>query len=145
MPAWPLGPALWLLIGEIALGTAIGWTLGKLLGWLMFKWAGQISEGGDGLVALGIAACTFALADLARANGFVAAFVMALSLRSVNRDHVFHQRMAEFMELERLRALREPRRFGCALVHLAARLDLHAADDVRGRRQAQNAAGLSTR
>lgn len=98
---WLLVDVLW----RLALGVLVGWAAGRALGWLAFRLPNraQISRTGDGLVALGIAFVAYGGAELAHGYGFLAAFVAAVSFRSVRRDHDFHGALHDFAEqIERL-------------------------------------------
>lgn len=90
---------------KIAAGAAIGWAVGRGLGWITFRLPNRarLSRTGDGFVALGITAVSYGLAEMANGYGFIAVFVAALTFRSVERDHHYHGKLHEFMEqLERL-------------------------------------------
>jgi NhaP-type Na+/H+ or K+/H+ antiporter len=106
---WPNMSALgeWILIDvvwRIAAGVAIGWLIGRILGWLTFDmphW--RLSGTGDGLVAIGATLVAYAIAETFHAYGFVAVFVTALVLRNFERNHKYHEALHDFAEqIERL-------------------------------------------
>ncbi len=97
----------WSLIevaSDLAFGVLIGWVLGSIAGYLMFRLpAAKLSDTGDGLVAIGVTFCAYALSVLIHGNGFIAVFVAALTIRSTCPDNEFHTAMAEFSgQIERV-------------------------------------------
>jgi NhaP-type Na+/H+ or K+/H+ antiporter len=92
------------LIGELALGTLIGWLLGAAAGYLMFNLpAARLSDTGDGLVAIGVTFTAYALSTLLQGNGFIAVFIAALTIRSTCPQDDFHAAMSEFSgQIERV-------------------------------------------
>lgn len=93
------------VIWKIAAGLAVGWVVGRLLGWLTFRLPNRarLSRTGDGFVALGITCLAYGLTEIAHGYGFLAVFVAALGLRSVERNHEYHEKLHDFVEqLERL-------------------------------------------
>jgi sodium/hydrogen antiporter len=98
---WLAVDVVWKLLG----GGAIGFAVGRLLGWLTFRLPNRarLSRTGDGFVALGITALAYSAAELAHAYGFVAVFVAALAFRGTERRHRYHEKLHEFTEqIERL-------------------------------------------
>ena len=100
-------------IGGIACGGIVGWIAGVAA----FKLPrGSFSDTGDGLIAVGLTLMTYALAELAHLNGFLAVFVMAVVLRRSSPKDEFHNAMATFAEqIERLVAMLLLFFFGAAL------------------------------
>lgn len=100
--------AHWLLIDvvwKLAAGIGIGWLGGKAIGYLTFHLPNRarISKTGDGFVALGIACLVYGTVEFVHGYGFVAVFVAALTLRSAERHHSYHEHMHSFAEqVERL-------------------------------------------
>jgi NhaP-type Na+/H+ or K+/H+ antiporter len=98
----------WLLVDvvwKITAGIGVGWLVGKLMGYLTFRLPkrAQLSRTGDGFVALGITCLGYGLTELANGYGFVGVFVAALTLRSVERAHSYHENLHAFAEqIERL-------------------------------------------
>ncbi|WP_181707672.1 cation:proton antiporter [Chthonobacter rhizosphaerae] len=93
------------VIWKLAAGVAIGWVVGRVLGWVTFRLPNRarLSRTGDGFVALGITAIAYGLTEMASGYGFLAVFVAAISFRSVERNHDYHDRLHDFIEqLERL-------------------------------------------
>lgn len=89
---------------ELVCGVAIGWTLGAVAGYLMFRLpAAKLSDTGDGLVAIGVTFSAYALSLVLHGNGFVAVFVAALTIRSTCPDNEFHAAMSDFSgQIERV-------------------------------------------
>jgi NhaP-type Na+/H+ or K+/H+ antiporter len=98
----------WLLVGvlwKIAAGVGIGWLGGKVMGYLTFHLPSRarLSDTQDGFVALGITCLTYGSTELAHGYGFLAVFVAALALRSVERRSSYHDSLHDFAEqIERL-------------------------------------------
>lgn len=91
------------LVWKIAAGIGMGWLVGKVLGWLLFRSVLGLSGTGDGLVALAATFLAYAATELVHGYGFLAVFVCALMIRASERDHGFHEEMHDFAELlERL-------------------------------------------
>ncbi len=93
------------VIWKLAAGLAVGWVVGRILGWLTFRLPNRarLSRTGDGFVALGITCLAYGLTEMAHGYGFLAVFVAALGLRSVERNHEYHEKLHDFVEqLERL-------------------------------------------
>lgn len=93
------------VVWKLAAGVLVGWLAGKLLGYLTFKVpeTGRIAKTGDGLAALGFTCVSYAATELVHGYGFVAVFVTALTLRSVERESDFHGQLHDFGEqIERL-------------------------------------------
>jgi NhaP-type Na+/H+ or K+/H+ antiporter len=98
---WLLVDVLW----KIAAGVAIGWLGGKAMGFLVFRLPNRtgLSETRDGFVALGITCLAYGTTELANGYGFLAVFVAAVALRSVERRHHYHENLHTFAEqIERL-------------------------------------------
>ncbi|AVA25187.1 cation:proton antiporter [Rhizobium sp. NXC24] len=98
---WLAVDVLW----KLAAGIGMGWLVGRLLGYLTFKVpkAGRIAKTGDGLAALGFTCLAYSATELVHGYGFVAVFVTALTLRSIERHSSFHGELHDFGEqLERL-------------------------------------------
>lgn len=93
------------VVWKLAAGLAIGWVSGRLLGYLTFRVSkgARLSKTNDGLVAIGITCLTYGLTELAHGYGFLAVFVAAVTLRSTERRHSYHEELHDFTEqIERL-------------------------------------------
>jgi sodium/hydrogen antiporter len=98
---WLVVDVLW----KIAAGVGIGWLGGKVMGYLTFRLPKKsgLSETRDGFVALGITCLAYGSTELLHGYGFLAVFVAALALRSVERQHEYHESLHDFAEqIERL-------------------------------------------
>jgi NhaP-type Na+/H+ or K+/H+ antiporter len=93
------------LFYKLVAGIAIGYTLGKLLGWLFFKLPEQV-EGAkvrDGFVALCATLLVYGVTEAAHGYGFIAVFVSAVTMRGLERHHKMHKTLHEFTDqIERL-------------------------------------------
>jgi NhaP-type Na+/H+ or K+/H+ antiporter len=100
--------ARWLafdVVWKLAAGIGMGWIVGHILGYLTFKVpkASRIARTGDGLATLGFTCIAYGATELVHGYGFVAVFVSALTLRSVERNSDFHGELHDFGErIERL-------------------------------------------
>ena len=100
--------AEWLAIAviwKLAAGLAIGWLSGRALGYLTFRvsQSRRLSKTKDGLVAIGITCITYGVTELAYGYGFLAVFIAAVTLRSTERRHSYHEELHDFTEqIERL-------------------------------------------
>jgi NhaP-type Na+/H+ or K+/H+ antiporter len=93
------------VVWKLAAGVVMGWLVGRLLGYLTFEMpeAGRIAKTGDGLAALGFTCIAYGATEVIHGYGFVAVFVAALTLRSVERRSEFHGELHDFGEqIERL-------------------------------------------
>ncbi|WP_338111010.1 cation:proton antiporter [Rhizobium cauense] len=93
------------VVWKLSTGLTMGWLVGKLLGYLTFRMpeAGRIAKTGDGLAALGFTCVAYGATELVHGYGFVAVFVAALTLRSVERKSEYHGELHDFGEqIERL-------------------------------------------
>lgn len=94
-------------IGRVALAVVAGWGVGYGLGWLIFRSPHpRYTDASAGLVAIGVTAIGFAVAEIINGYGFIAVFLSALALRAICPHASFHRAMAEFAEqIERLLVL----------------------------------------
>ncbi|MEK0085456.1 cation:proton antiporter [Benzoatithermus flavus] len=105
-------PGVWALewlardvVWKLSAGIAVGWAAGRLAGRLLFRLpkGTGLAESRDGFVALGLTALAYSLTELVHGYGFLGVFVAALTLRAVERDHVYHRQLHDFaVEMERL-------------------------------------------
>ncbi len=98
---WFVGWALVDVVVRAAIGIAIGLALGWGLGWLFFRarqgfW--RLPENVEGFTALAVTFLAYGLTQLATGYGFVAVFVAACAIRSVERSHGAHQVAHGFVE-----------------------------------------------
>ena len=93
---WLLVDVLW----KLAAGVTVGWVVGHVLGWLMFRLPGRarLAKTGDGFVALGVTFLASGVTEMTHGYGFLAVFVAALAIRSAERDHEFHEQLHDFAE-----------------------------------------------
>lgn len=111
---WLAYDVLW----RIGAGVALGWLLGRGLGWLAFHLPSRtkLAHTGDGLIALGMTLVAYGLVELAGGYGFLGVFVTALAFRTAESEHQFHSELHEFAEqIERLLLMMVLVLFGGAL------------------------------
>ncbi|MBS7669251.1 cation:proton antiporter [Croceicoccus gelatinilyticus] len=82
-------------VGVIA-GIAAGWVLGKVIFCLPKK--NPLSESGTGVIALAGLLFTYGMTELVEGYGFIAAFIMGLTLRRVEAQNEYHARLHAFSE-----------------------------------------------
>jgi len=93
------------LVWKLVAGLAVGWIVGRILGWLTFRLPNRakLSRTGDGFVALGITCLAYGLTEMVHGYGFLAVFVAAVGLRAAERNSKYHEKLHDFTEqLERL-------------------------------------------
>ncbi|MEN3973142.1 cation:proton antiporter [Sphingomicrobium sp. XHP0235] len=82
-------------IGTLA-GIAAGWLLGKVLFGIPRK--NPLAASSSGVIALAGVLVTYGATELIEGYGFIAAFVMGVTLRRVESDHGYHSRLHNFSE-----------------------------------------------
>jgi NhaP-type Na+/H+ or K+/H+ antiporter len=92
------------LIGVLA-GLAVGWLLGKLAFRSRHE-ALRMAETGDSLLAVAALVMSYGVGEVAGGYGFLSVFVCAMTFRSAERSHDYHEAMHQVVErLERLLTL----------------------------------------
>jgi NhaP-type Na+/H+ or K+/H+ antiporter len=93
---WFMRDLLWKTI----LGAAVGYAIGRGLGYLTFHFPmrANLSRTGTGFVALGATLLAYGVVEMLGGFGFLAVFVSALALRNASRDHEYHERLHGFAE-----------------------------------------------
>ncbi|UEM18414.1 sodium:proton antiporter [Skermanella mucosa] len=93
---WLLDDVLW----KLAAGVAVGWAVGRFLGFLVFRLPDQarIADTREGLAALGITLVSYGVTELVHGYGFLAVFVAATTLRHTERSHDFNESLHTFSE-----------------------------------------------
>jgi sodium/hydrogen antiporter len=89
-----------MVVWKIMAAIAIGHITGRGLGWIMFHLPKkvQLSRTGDGFVALGTASLVYGVTEIAEGYGFLAVFIAAVSLRSSERHHHYHDKLHDVAE-----------------------------------------------
>ena len=107
--SWALGWLAWDVVGRVVVGVAIGMVIGWLLARIAFRAPApslRLAETGEPLLALAAVLLSYGLAEVAHAYGFLAVFACAMTIRSAERGHEYHQHMHAMVErLERLLTL----------------------------------------
>lgn len=146
-PRW----LLWDLVGKVAVGVVVGVAAGWLLAKLAFRApnpAVRTADLGEPTFALAAVFAAYGASELLGGYGFLAVFVTAMTIRSADRDHVYHRHMHEFVNrLEHLLVFVILLLLGVALTrgilgHLDARGALLGAGVVLVARPLAGAAGL---
>jgi NhaP-type Na+/H+ or K+/H+ antiporter len=106
---WGLRWLAWDLVGKVLLGalvgTAVGWVLAKLAFRVPYERV-RIAASGDALLALAAVLLSYGATELVHGYGFLAVFACAMTLRSSQRGHEYHQHMhTSIQRLERLLTL----------------------------------------
>ena len=107
--SWAFGWLAWDVVGRVVVGVAIGMVIGWLLARIAFRAPApslRLAETGEPLLALAAVLLSYGLAEVAHAYGFLAVFACAMTIRSAERGHEYHQHMHAMVErLERLLTL----------------------------------------
>lgn len=113
------GWVAWELVGMIAIGVAVGWGVGQVLGQLAFRAPTQalrFADTAEALVALCAVFIAYGAAELLGGYGFISVFCAALAIRNSERGHEYHRVLHEFIgQIERLLTLALLLAFGYAL------------------------------
>jgi len=111
---WVLHNVLW----EVIVGVLLGWTIGRLFGWVTFHIPAEskLAQTGDGVIAVSATLVSYSVCEIAQSYGFLGVFVTALALRHSHRDHEFNREMHDFTEqIERIAMMVGLLLFGGAL------------------------------
>jgi NhaP-type Na+/H+ or K+/H+ antiporter len=112
---------IWNMLGGAMAGIAFGYALVRLNRALPERF--QLSQSGDGLAALGLALLAYGLAELVHANGFVAVFASAATMRNVTERVDYAVELHDFAEqVERLATVFVIALFGAMITIGLARL-----------------------
>ena len=90
---------------RLVAGVLVGWLVGRLLSWMIFstsRFAGLASSA-TGFVVLAATLVAYGTAEVVHAYGFLAVFVAAVTIRSAERSHSYHNVLHDFAdEIEQL-------------------------------------------
>ncbi len=92
LPRW----VAWELLGKVVVGVLAGVAVGWLMARVAFRAPARslrLAEVGEPLLALSALLVAYGAAELVGGYGFLAVFACALTVRSVERDHDYHQHM----------------------------------------------------
>lgn len=97
--------ALYDLLYRLAAGLLVGYLMGRLLAWMLFRL--RSSRGKmvirDGFVAISATLLAYGLTELIHGYGFIAVFVTAVTLRNNSMGNRFHRKLHEFTDqMERM-------------------------------------------
>ncbi|SDE41423.1 cation:proton antiporter [Auraticoccus monumenti] len=106
---WGLSWLGFTLVGKVLIGAAVGVLVGRVLAKAAFaapRPSLRIAERGEPLLAIAALLTAYGLAEVAQGYGFLAVFAAAMTLRSRERGHEYHQQMHGVVErLEQLLTL----------------------------------------
>lgn len=90
--AWTGGWVVEDVVLKLTAGLLVGVASGLGLGWLAFRLPGEgsLAKSAEGFVAVAATFLTYGVTELAHGYGFLAVFVAAVTLRTVERDHEYH-------------------------------------------------------
>lgn len=93
---WVLRDVIYRVLVGGLVGIAAGWLLGKVL----FAWPKEnaLSKTGSGVIALAGVLFAYGSSELLEGYGFIAAFLAGVTLRRMESEHEFHQRLHNFSE-----------------------------------------------
>ena len=118
---WGVRWVAWELVGKVVVGVAIGIAVGWLLAKSAFRSRFEslrLAETGEPLLALAAVLVSYGAAQVAHGYGFLAVFACAMTLRSMERGHHYHEHMHQVVErLERLLTLSVLLLLGVALTN----------------------------
>lgn len=88
------------LLWKAVLGVVAGYSIGRLLGHLVFHLPRRtkLARTGDGFVALAVTLLVYGLVETVGGYGFLAVFVAALAIRNASRDDDYHHQLHDFAE-----------------------------------------------
>lgn len=99
----------WYLVGKVAIGLLAGALVGWVLGKVAFsarRESLRVAERGEPLLAVATLIFAYGVAEMAQGYGFLSVFVAAMTLRSLERGHAYHEHMHGVIErLEQLLTL----------------------------------------
>ncbi len=93
----------WDLFARVSIGLAVGYLMGKVMGWFLFQVvedqkAESMMSQHFGIFVLGATLATYSLCELLSGYGFLAVFIAAVMGRSHNREHRYHKKTFKFLE-----------------------------------------------
>jgi len=91
--AWFGGWVLEDVVVKLGVGLAIGYACGRLFGWLVFRClrGKQLFRSSEAIAVIGGTLLVYGVTELAHGYGFLAVFIAAVSLRSCEREHEWHE------------------------------------------------------
>jgi len=78
---------------KLTVGLAMGWVLGRFLGWLIFVHLGDgwLARRSEAIATIGATFAVYGITEIAHGYGFLAVFVAAVTVRNRERDHEHHE------------------------------------------------------
>ena len=101
-------------------GVGVGFLIGKLLAYLIFKLPrkGALPETHDGFVAISTTLLVYGLTEFLHGYGFIAVFITGLTIKNSEKDTTYHREMHDFTDqIERMLVVIVLILFGGSLGH----------------------------
>jgi NhaP-type Na+/H+ or K+/H+ antiporter len=88
------------LLYKIAAGVAIGYFVGKGVGYLVFRVSekSEFLKTRDGFLAIALTLLVYGLTELAHGYGFIAVFICSITLRHFEKGHDYHDELHSFTD-----------------------------------------------
>jgi sodium/hydrogen antiporter len=98
--SWLLGWVVEDVVVKLTVGLVAGWVLGRGIAWLAFRFRSStaLARTSEGFVVIGATLAVYGITELAHGYGFLAVFVAAVTIRSVEQDHEFHGILHDFAD-----------------------------------------------
>ncbi|WP_124709314.1 cation:proton antiporter [Gordonia insulae] len=101
MSGWFVEWLVWDLVGKIAIGVAVGWISGDLLGRAFFRLPipnVRLADRGEPIAALAAVFAVYGVTQLVGGYGFLAVFLCAVAMRRIERGSDYHGEMHGLIE-----------------------------------------------
>lgn len=88
------------ILYKISAATIIGYLLGSGVGYVIFTLSKKYKSlnSNDGLLAITSTLFVYGLTEFAHGYGFIAVFILAITLRHFEKDHDYHQKLHAFTD-----------------------------------------------
>jgi NhaP-type Na+/H+ or K+/H+ antiporter len=88
------------LVYKLVAGVAIGYLMGRLVGYMVFQISKKYKflKTKDGFLAISLTLMVYGITELAQGYGFVSVFVCAVTLRHFEKDHAYHDELHSFTD-----------------------------------------------
>lgn len=90
----------WDVIYKIAAGVIIGFVLGRLAGYMVFRAAEKYRflETNDGFLAIALTFIVYGITELTHGYGFIAVFISAITFRHFEKNSDYHNNLHDFTD-----------------------------------------------
>jgi len=88
------------LLYKLIIGLVVGYSLGKLVGYLVFRVSEKLKflKTKDGFLAISLTLVVYGVTELLHGYGFVAVFISAFTLRHFEKNHDYHDELHSFTD-----------------------------------------------